>query len=441
MYVLQLQSHTQLSGVAITPLGKTPPRGGLLSTTSLPADESANLSPAKSAAMRPLSSFQSHSSDTMLMNQLSTGFNVAPMSRMDSSDKVAPVSQMDSSDSDSGSESDSESSDSEDERSSGEEDGNTRGRLDNIEELKRNSIPSSDDMNTAPFGSSSGFWDEGYDLLGATSQFGEHHHQSKTLQQQEGEDFHDEAMDTGTTTMTTTTSHSSGGKQSRLGRKRKNNSTKTSQLSLRKAQKFMNSIQFSSDAEDGDASSHNPSEAPPASTSPAPSETASKKKSVSCLSLSDMNSGSELDEDEEEGEIPSEDEEQDKKPLSRQKSAETFSSEPRHHTTDSSRSNQRGVASLGSRVEGVKHNEGEGETNSLVVSFQLSSIPKLPMQKPKATVEPFFHNTTSTSKLARRRSTMDASGERDGDEVPSRSMSRERGERSTYSRHRDEYGR
>ena len=88
----------------------------------------------------------------------------------------------------------------------------------------------------------------------------------------------------------------------------------------------------------------------------------------------------------------------------------------------------------------MKQEEEEGEANSLVVSFQLSNIPKLPLQKPKATVEPFFHNNTSTSKVARRRNTLDAPGDRDGDEVQPRGMSRERGERSTYNRHRDEYG-
>ena len=409
---LQLHRQTQLSGAAITPLKKTPPRVGLLSTSSLLADESANLSPAKPTRLST-SSFQSHSNDSMLVNQVSTGFN------------VAATSQIDSSDSDSGSESDSESSDSEDDKSSGEEDNNPAGRTDNSGNLKRAFVQSSDDMISAPFGSSSGFWDEGYDLLGATSQFGEH--QSKPLGQQEGEDFPDEIMDTAVMT----TGHSTSEKQSRIGKKRKH--TSNSQLSLRKAQKLMNTVQFSSDAEEGETLSH-PS-AP--SSLPQTHESVGKKKSDSHFSVSEMNSGSEMYmyEDEEEGEIPSDEEEQDKKPLSRQQSMETSSEQ--QHTTNVSRANQGGVTS--SRPESVKQEDEEGETNSLVVSFQLSIIPKCPMQKPKATVEPFYHNT-STSKVTRRRNTVDAPGERDGDEVQPRGMSRERGERNMYNRHREEYG-
>ena len=435
--LLQLHRQTQLSGAAITPLKKTPPRVGLLSTSSLLTDESANLSPAKPLVRLSTSSFHSHSNDSMLVNQVSTGFNIAPTSQ----------SQIDSSDSDSGSESDSESSDSEDDQSSGEEDNNdstAAGKTENNGEMKRASITSSDDLNTAPFGSSTGFFDDGYDLLGATSQFGEH--RTKPLRQQEGEDSpEDEVMDTGSinsNTVMTTASNSNSEKHSRMGRKRKHSSATTSHFSLHKAQKLMNTVQFSSDAEDGEALSHNhnaPSALPLAS---AKGETAGKKKSISHLSLSELNSGSEMyEDDEEEGEIPSDDEEQAKTPLSRQQSMETSSELPHQHTTtDLSRANQGGATSSGSGLESMKQEEEEGETNSLVVSFQLSSIPKLPMQKPKATVEPFFHNNTSTSKVTRRRNTVDAPGERDGDEVQPRGMNRERGERSTYNRHRDEYG-
>ena len=367
---------------------------------------------------------------------------------------MATISQNDSSDSDSGSESDSESSDSEDDQSSGEEDNTNNntsaGRTKNSREIKRSSIPSYDDMNTAPFGSSTGFFDDGYDLLGATSQFGEHQ-PPKPLGQQEGEEFteEEEAMDTGSSNNNTIASNSNSEKHSRIGRKRKHSSA-ASHFSLRKAQKFMNTIQLSSDAEDGDALSHNPN-APSAlpQLATAQGETDSKKKSSSHHhpSVSEVNSSSEMyEDDEEEGEIPSDDEEQAKKPPSRQQSMEASSELPPHqqHTaTDLSlRANQGGATSSGSRLESSmkQEEEEEGETNSLVVSFQLSSIPKLPLQKPKATVEPFFHNNTSTSKVARRRNTMDAPGERDGDEVRPRGMSRERGERSTYNRHRDEYG-
>lgn len=432
MSYLQLHREMQMSGAAITPLKKTPPRVGLLSTSSLLTDESANLSPAKPLVRPSMSSFQSHSNDSMLMNQVSTGFN------------VAPTSQIDSSDSDSGSESDSESSDSEDDQSSGEEDNTNNaaaaGRTENSGEIKRASVPSSDD---APFGSSTGFFDDGYDLLGATSQFGEHQ-PPKSLGQQDGEDFpEDEAMDTGgssNNTAMTTANNSSREKHSRVGRKRKHSSA-TSHLSLRKVQKLINTSQFSSDAEDGEASSHNqdaPSALPLATATGG--KTAGKKKSIGHLSVSEMNSGSE--DDEEEGEIPSDDDEQAKKPLSRQQSMETSSELPYQHTAMdlSSRANQAGATSSGSGLEAVKQEEEEGQTNSLVVSFQLSSIPKLPMQKPKATVEPFFHNNTSTSKVARRRNTVDAPGERDGDEVQPRGVTRERGERSTYNRHRDDYG-
>ena len=434
--VLQLHRQTQLSGVAITPLKKTPPRVGLSSISSLlTTDESANLSPAKQFARLSTSSFQSHSNDSMLMNQMSTGFN------------TAPISQIISSDSDSGSESDSESSDSEDDQSSGEEDNNNTaaGRTENSGETKRASIPLSDDMNTAPFGSSTGFFDDGYDFLGAASQFGEH--QSKPLKQgEQGEDFpEDEIMDTGNSsssnTVTTAASSSNSENHSRMGRKRKHSSA-NSNLTLRKAQKLMNTVQFSSDAEDGEALSHNPGAPSILSLTTAISETTGKKKSISHLSMSEMNSGSEVyDEDEEEGEIPSDDEEQAKKPLSRQQSMETSLELPHQHTTTdlSSRGNQGGAAPSGSGLEFVKREKEEGETNSLVVSFQLTSIPKVPLQKPKATVEPFYHNNTSTNKVARRRNTVDAPGERDSDEVQPRGMSRERGERSTYNRHRDEY--
>ena len=421
--VLQLHRQTQLSGAAITPLKKTPPRVGLLSTSSLLTDESANLSPAKPLVRPSTSSFQSHSNDSMLVNQVSTGFNTAPTSQ----------SQIDSSDSDSGSESDSESSDSEDDQSSGEEDNDDNIAAGKTEEIKRTSIPSSDDLNAAPFGSSTGFFDDGYDLLGATSQFGEH--QPKPLPE-------DEVMDTGSSNSNTvmTTASNNSEKHSRMGKKRKHSSATTSQFTLRKAQKLMNTVQFSSD---GEALSHNHNAPSALPLTSATGETAGKKKSISHLSVSEMNSGSEMyEDDEEEGEIPSDDEEQTKKPLSRQQSMETSLSELSHqHTTMelSSRANQGGATSFGSGLESVKQEEEEGETNSLVVSFQLSSISKLPMQKPKATVEPFFHNNTSTSKVARRRNTVDAPGERDGDEVQPRGMNRERGERSTYNRHRDEY--
>jgi hypothetical protein len=369
---------------------------------------------------------------------------------------MAPISQIDSSDSDSGSESDSESSDSEDDQSSGEEDHNSNnntaaGRTVNSGEIKRSSILSYDDMNAAPFGSSTGFFDDGYDLLGATSQFGEHQ-PPKPLGQQEGEDFpEDEAMDTGSSNsnaVMATAGNSNSEKHSRIGRKRKHSST-TSHFSLRKAQKLMNNIQFSSDAEDGEALSHNPDAPSSLPLATATGETDGRKKNGSHhhLSVSEVNSSSEVyEDDEEEGEIPSDDEEQAKKPISRQQSMETSSSELSHQHTAmsdlSSRANQGGFTSSGpgGLESSMKQEEEEGETNSLVVSFQLSSIPKLPLQKPKATVEPFFHNNTSTSKVARRRNTVDAPGERDGDEVRPRGISRERGERSTYNRHRDEYG-
>ncbi len=438
--LLQLHRQTQMSSAAITPLKKTPPRGGLLSTSSLLNDESANLSPAKPLVRLSTSSFQSHSNDSMLVNQISTGFNMAPMSQIDSSD------------SDSGSESDSESSDSEDDQSSGDEDHNSNnnaaaGRTKNSREIKRSSIPSYDDMNAAPFGSSTGFFDDGYDLLGATSQFGEHQ-PPKPLGHQEGEDFReDEAMDTGSSNsnaVMATAGNSNSEKHSRIGRKRKHSST-TSHFSLRKAQKLMNNIQFSSDAEDGEALSHNPDASSALPLAMATDETDGKKKNDSHhhQSVSEVNSSSEVyEDDEEEGEIPSDDEEQAKKPISRQQSMETSSSYQHTVMSDlSSRANQGGATSSGPGLESsMKQEEEEGETISLVVSFQLSSIPKLPLQKPKATVEPFFHNNTSTSKVARRRNTVDAPGERDGDEVRPRGISRERGERSTYSRHRDEYG-
>lgn len=432
--VLQLHRQTQLSGAAITPLKKTPPRVGLSSISPLlTTDESANLSPAKPLIRPSASSFQSHSNDSI---QISTGFNIAPTSH-----------NMVISDSDSGSESDSESSDSEDDQSSGEEDNNNvaagLGRTEDSGEIKRSSIPSSDDI--APFGSSTGFFDDGYDFLGATSQFGEHQ-SSKPLEQGGGENFpEDEVMDTGNSsgsnTVVAITGNSNSEKRNRMGRKRKHSSA-NSQLSLRKAQKLMNTVQFSSDAEDGEALSLNPSAPSALPMSAATSEMTGKKKSISHLSVSEMNSGCEMyDEDEEEGEIPSDNEEDAKKPLSRQHSMETSSDQPHQHTTTdlSSRSNQGGAPLSGSGLESVKQEEEEGETNSLVVSFQISSIPKCPMQKPKATVEPFFHNNTSTSKVVRRRNTADAPGERDGEEVQPRGMSRERGERSTYNRHRDEY--
>lgn len=434
--MLQLHRQTQLSSAAITPLKKTPPRVGLLSTSSLLTDESANLSPAKPLARLSTSSFQSHSNDSMLVNQMSTGFN------------MAPITQIDSSDSDSGSESDSESSDSEDDQSSGEEDNNSAaaaGRTENSGGIKRSSIPSYDDMNAAPFGSSTGFFDDGYDLLGATSQFGEPQ-PPKPPGQQEAQDFHEEeeAMDTGSSNSNIVASNSNSEKHSRIGRKRKHSSA-ASHFSLRKAQKFMNTIQLSSDAEDGEALSHNPNA--PSTLRPlatAQGEVDGKKKSSSHHHLSESEM---YEDDEEEGEIPSDDEEQAKKPPSRQHSMEASSELPPHqqHTAMdmSLRVNQGGGISSGSGLESSsmkQEEEEEGETNSLVVSFQLSSIPKLPLQKPKATVEPFFHNNTSTNKVARRRNTMDAPGERDGDEVHPRGMSRERGERSTYNRHRDEYG-
>lgn len=384
----------------------------------------------------------------MLTSQVSTGFNPTLSSGATVSSIPAAI-MSDSSDSDSGSESDSESSDSED-QSSGEED-NVSSRTDSG--LKRTSIQSEEATSAPPpFGSSTGFWDETYDLFGVASQVGEH--QSKHVERQ----TQDKPMETGvsamddlfvaasqvgghqskhverqtqdelveTSVLTTFSQSNSDELSSRVGKKRKHSSG--SQFSLRKAQKLINMVHLSSDVEDGETLFNE--------NHPHVMATGSGEgKGNRNLSDSEMSEG-----DEEEGEIPSEEEERVKKPPSRQQSIEA--AVDTHLQNDSSRLNQGGANPSLSTV--IKQEEAEEdqkeEPDSFVVSFHISNIRKLPMQKPKATVEPFYHHNTSTSKVTRRRNTVDAPGERDGDEVQSRGLSRERGDRSTYNRHREDYG-
>ena len=424
----------ELFGVAITPLKKTPPRIGLTSVSSLLspiADESANLSPAKPPVRVATSlSFQSHSTESMLMTQASTGFNpvsAQPMSAT-TSPPPNPAIMSYSSDSDSGSESDSESSDSDD-QSSGEEDRTVHSSKGHFNQ----SSPqlSKETTSAPPFGSSSGSWDDTYDLVGAATGLGDWQPGPKPPLQR------DHQLRIGAAEPIATTNHSNVGKQSRLGKKRKHSSS--SQFSLRKVQKLMNvEQQLPSDAEDGGASSNQKTphlfqQIGTGSTEP------ENKRTVAPPAVTDLYTipSSRVSDGEEEGEIPSDDEERAKKPPSRQQSFEV-SDETRQHTTTASSSNQGGAYS--SKFASTKQEEsvqGREETQSLVVSFQLSNIPSM---KPKATVEPFYHSSNSTSKAARRRNTVDAPSERESDEVQSRGVSRERGERNVYNRHREDYG-
>ena len=416
----QLHRHTQLPGAAITPLKKTPPRDGLMSLSSFLsplADESANLSPAKPTVRVSSSSLQTHLDNSTLISQVSTGFVPALSSGTTTAASIPAAVMSDSSDSDSGSESDSESSDSED-QSSGEEENASRTDVG----LKRGSIQSEEATPAPPFGSSTGFWDETYDLLGAASQVGEQ--RSKAIEQQ-AQSLQHELMETDDSA---TTSQSNEKHRSRIGKKRKQSSD--SQFSLRKAQKLISMVQLSSDIEGESMSNQNPSSI--MNTDNGEAETGRN------LSESEMSEG-----DEEEGEIPSDGEESGKRPLTVQQTVETAVEAQLHNdSTNSSRANRGGANS--SMSAGVKQEEAgedhEEEPNSLVVRFQISSIPKLPLQKPKATVEPFCHHSTSTSKVSRRRNTVDAPGERDSDEVQPRGLSRERGDRSVYNRHREDYG-
>ena len=475
-----MHRHVQLAGEAITPLKKTPPRSGLTSVTSFLspiADESANLSPAKQTGRITTSSVLAHSDSSMITSQVSTGFNPTLTSGVTTETSIPASIMSDSSDSDSGSESDSEYSDSED-QSSGEEDNVSRRRDGG---LKRTSIPSEEVTPAPPFGSSTGFWDETYDLFGAASQVGEH--ESKRVEQLM-QNCQDEQMETG---VLASTSHSNSDKQrSKVGRKRKHssgsqfslhkaqklmnsdvdlqtknfqdepmemsvsastrhsNSDKQSsrvgkkhkhssgvQLSLHRAQKLMNMVHLSSDAEDGESLFN---QKPPRVIATGSSEGKGKRN----LSDSEMSEG-----DEEEGEIPSEEEEMGKKPPSRHQSIEAaVDAQVLNNSANLSKPDQGGANPSLTTV--IKQEEAEedqkDEPDSLVVSFHISNIRKLPMQKPKATVEPFYHHNTPTSKVTRRRNTVDAPGERDGDEVQSRGLSRERGDRSTYNRHREDYG-
>ena len=470
----QLHRHAQLSGEAITPLKKTPPRSGLMSVSSFLspiADESANLSPAKPTGRSNASSVLTHSDSSMLTSQASTGF-IPTLTSGATTIPSIPVSIMsDSSDSDSGSESDSESSDSED-QSSGEED-NVSSRADSG--LKRTSVQSEEVMPAPPpFGSSTGFWDETYDLFGATSQVGDHeskhveqltqncrdepmeiastshsssdkqssrigkkrkhssgsqfslHKAQKLMNSDVEQQIQDEPMEMG---VSASTRHSVSDKQrSRVGKKHKQSSG--SQLSLHKAQKLMNMVHLSSDAEDGEMLNQKP----PHVMATGSSEGKGKRN----LSDSEMSEG-----DEEEGEIPSEEEDMGAKPPPRHQTIEAgVDTQVENSSASFSRSDQgKANPSLSTVIKQEEAEEDEKEEpDSLVVSFHISNIRKLPMQKPKATVEPFYHHNTSTSKVTRRRNTVDAPGERDGDEVQSRGLSRERGDRSTYNRHREDYG-
>lgn len=476
----QLHRHAQLSGEAITPLKKTPPRSGLMSVSSFLsplADESANLSPAKPTGRTTTSSVLTQSDSSMLTSQVSTGFNPTLTSGATTETSILTAMMSDSSDSDSGSESDSESSDSED-QSSGEED-NVSSRMESV--LKRTSIQSEEAMPAPPpFGSSTGFWDETYDLFGAASQVGEHEskrveqltqhepmetgvsastshsssmkqsskigkkrkhssgsqfslHKVQKLMNSDVEqhiqnlNFQDEPMETG---VSASTGHSNSGKQSnKIGKKHKQSSG--SQFSLHKAQKLMNMVHLSSDAEDGETLL---SQKPPHVMATGSSEGKGNRN----FSDSEMSEG-----DEEEGEIPSEEEEMGKKPPSRHQSIEAgVDTQVQNNSANLSRPDQ-GEADPSLSIV-IKQEEAEEdqkeEPGSLVVSFDISNIRKLPMQKPKATVEPFYHHNTSMNKVTRRRNTVDAPGERDGDEVQSRGLSRERGDRSTYNRHREDYG-
>ena len=438
----QLHRHTQLSSAAITPLKKTPPRVGLSSFLSPLADESANLSPAKSSVRISSSSVPSHSDNSMLMSQASTGFNpIHPSSSFSlinpapSSTEITNIISY-SSDSDSGSESDSESSDSED-QSSGEEDNSAKiGQLEvGHGDMKRASIQSSEEA-VPPFGSSSGFWEEGYDLMSVTSEFGQNAGQMKALGT-EMTTFDEEQMDTDDAAATPS-SQSNSKKQTKVGMKRKQSSD--SPLSLRKAQKLMSVVQLSSDVEEGEAALSNSN--PPRHLAPA--ERTGDDENESKVNISHLSASESELSDEEEGEIPSDDEVTVKKPPSRQQSMEAAHTGETHQnvaSTNSLRSDQGGANS--SQTVLIKQEaleEGEEEPHSLIVRFQLSSIPKLPMQKPKATVEPFYHRSTSSSKEAKRRNTVDAPGERDSDEVQPRGLSRDRGERNMYNRHREDYG-
>ena len=379
------------------------------------ADESANLSPAKPAIKH---SVHAHSESSMLVNQVSMGFvpvHNPPMPSM-------PANIMsDSSDSDSGSESDSESSDSEDEGCGNENAANRtdvaggRGTRGSTQSELEEVMPA-----PPPFGSSSGFWDDACDILGVASNFGEHESQSPR-QQDPPIDFMD------TSEAPPSSSHSTEGRErNKVGRKRKLNSE--SSFSLRKAQKLMSRVQ---NVDREESLSH---------ASPPPVGVAvSKKKVQSSLSDSEMS-----EEDEEEGEISSDEEERAKKSP---RAVEVATTEPQQQvgSTGSLRSNQGGANSSSKppfiKQEVVEEEQEQDEPHSLVVRFELNNIPKVPMQKPKATVEPFYHRSTSTSKVAKRRNTVDAPGERDGDEVQPRGLSRERGERNMYnSRHREDYG-
>lgn len=440
--LLQLHRHTQLSGAAITPLKKTPPRVGIESFLSPLADESANLSPAKPVVRISSSTVQSHSDNSMLMSQASMGFNPIPVtssppSSLPPTAAAPPLSY--SSDSDSGSESDSESSDSED-QSSGEEDNTVE--MDLLEaghgQLKRASIQSSEEATPAPpFGSSTGFWDEAYDLMSVASELGDN--QSKVLSGGEMQPFTDDQMDTGGNNATAPVGQSNGQKQSKVGKKRKHNNSE-SEFSLRKVHKLMNKVQMSSDLEDGECLSNmNPPRILATGGNGDPDGSAN-------VLHSSLSGSDESDNDEEEGEIPSDGEDGTNRPPSRQQGIQPAATaaegvQENMASSNSLWSNQGGATSssklASNNMEGAEEDE---QVHSLMVSFQLSSIPKLPLQKPKATVEPFYHRSTSTSKVAKRRNTVDAPGERDGDEVQSRGLSRERGERSMYNRHREEYG-
>lgn len=384
------------------------------------ADESANLSPAKPAVRHSL---QSHSDNSLLVNQVSMGF--VPVSNSSPMPSMLANIMSDTSDSDSGSESDSESSDSEDESSGNENITNKTDGRGTIGSAQSSAELEEVTPAPPPFGSSSGFWDDACDILGAASGFGE----QRTPEKKE-QDTPTEFMDT---SEAPPISRSTEEKEtSRASRKRKLNSD--APLSLRKAQKLMSRVQDVDEKEELPQKSLRP-------VGVAVSGKAMNKKKVQS-SLSDREMS---EEDEEEGEIPSDEEEGAEKPPYGQQGVEVSTNESqlqRPTSASSLRSNHGGANSSKSpfiKQEVVE--EDEGEPQSLVVRFQLTNIPKLPMQKPKATVEPFYHRSTSTSKVTKRRNTVDAPGERDGDEVQPRGLSRERGERNMYnSRHREDYG-